>query len=80
MIIIGVPPGLNGTVCPSGTCNQRYYEYTPTDCEPSVSQCTPSQPSGGGDIFLQFVSDNVIPAVFTELNLDQGEIAISGFR
>jgi hypothetical protein len=82
MIIIGIPPALNGTACPSGAsgCDQRSYELTPTPCDSSVSQCSTQQVYGGAAIFLDFVWESVIPAVYLELNLQVREVAITGFR
>jgi hypothetical protein len=84
LLIIGVPAALNGTACvdtpPVGNCTQRTYELTPTECDPSVCICAQGQMSGGASVFLQFVWDEVILSVFDQLQLDKGEVSITGFR
>ncbi len=82
-LIIGVPEGLNGTVCPtnpdgSRSCSQRVYEFTPTECDSAVNNnCSPS---GGGPITLDFIWDTIIPSVILKLGMDLGEVSIVGYR
>lgn len=89
-LIVGVPPGLNGTAClRAGVQNipeacagiQRQYEYTPTECNPSVNnQCSDGDILTGGEPqFLSYVWDIVIPAVLNELSLGRGEVNIAGW-
>jgi hypothetical protein len=76
-IIIGIPPGANGTACPTGTCSQRIFEMTPTDCDPSLNNCQAGQAYGGTSTFLTF-SLGVISDVLATLNLDMGELSSFG--
>jgi hypothetical protein len=83
LIIIGVPAATNGTACQdpvADQCSQRSYELTPTPCDSSVCQCNANQPYGGADVFLSFVWEEVIPDVFQDLQMLQGEVSITGFR
>jgi predicted alpha/beta superfamily hydrolase len=85
-IVVGYPPGTNGSACPtdystsppSSTCDQRYYEFTNSVCDPTVSVCS-SGASGGGNLTLEFIWEEVLPAVFSKLNLLQGEVSITGY-
>lgn len=76
-IIIGIPPGANGTACPTGTCSQRIFEMTPTGCDPSLNNCQAGQAYGGTSTFLTF-SLGVISDVLASLNLDMGELSSFG--
>jgi pimeloyl-ACP methyl ester carboxylesterase len=87
LVVIGVPPGLNGSACPGelpagpeSLCSQRYFELTPTPCSPAAAECLPGQPSGGADLLLRFVWDTVLPAVLAQLALQPGgEVSIVGY-
>ena len=82
VIIVGVPPSLNGSACPnpvSDGCSQRYYELTPSPCNSEVSQCVAQQAAGGADMLLQFVWDEVLPAVIAQLGLIRGDVSITGY-
>jgi predicted alpha/beta superfamily hydrolase len=81
---VGIPPGANGTACPSTSdptinCQQRVYELTPTDCDPTRNDCFETQAYGGMPTFIDFVYDEVIPAVMTQMGLEAGEISSFGY-
>ena len=83
LLIIGVPPALNGSACrdpAADQCSQRFFELTPTPCDSSVSACDERQPSGGADQLLRFVWEEVVPAVFAQLGVQRGaEVGIMGY-
>lgn len=78
---VGVPAAANGTACPSSasSCSQRTYELTPTDCDIELNNCVSTQAYGGAPTFIDFVYDDVIPAVMRQLGLQAGEISSYGF-
>lgn len=82
VVVIGVPPALNGSACrdpEASQCSQRYYELTPTPCDPLVSVCQEQQQTGGADLLLQFIWDDVVPAVLQQLGQQRGEVGIAGY-
>jgi predicted alpha/beta superfamily hydrolase len=82
LIIIGVPSVATGTACPQGStgCYQRTYEMTPTECDPALNNCADTQAYGGMQTYLDFIYNDVIPAVSNETGLQMAEISTVGFR
>jgi enterochelin esterase-like enzyme len=91
-VFIGVPGAATGLYCnasqvAAGLCRQRNYEFTPTQCDPArnVPHCggVAWTPTGGGDILLDFVVDEVIPAVMRAPQLrgvfSVADIGIAGY-
>jgi hypothetical protein len=84
--MIGVSEAYNGTACPSFSSHpscQRQYELTPTVCNqslPSAYGYCPPGPTGGAELYLDFVWNDVIPQVMNELELSIGEVSGAGFR
>jgi predicted alpha/beta superfamily hydrolase len=75
-IIIGIPPGQNGTYCTDISC-QRPYEMNPISCNPSLTEVC-NELWGGGDLYLDFIWDDVIPAVITIIDQIRGEVSSTG--
>lgn len=82
-IMIGVPstPDLLSAVDPS----DRTYEMTFNICDPSLMDCDPATSgytvdnTGGTDLLLSFITENVIPLVLDVIGMEAGgEISISG--
>ena len=84
LIIIGIPNAPNGSACPDtlgSNCSQRTYELTPTDCKEGLNYCLEQQSYGGTGLYLDFIYDDVIPAVLGALGGFQlGEVSNLGFR
>lgn len=81
-IMIGVPstPDIFSAVDPS----DRTYELTFNICNPALMDCNPATSgynvdnTGGTDLLLSFMSDNVIPLVLDIIGMQQGEVSIAG--
>mmetsp|Transcript_13534 Transcript_13534/g.20327 ORF Transcript_13534/g.20327 Transcript_13534/m.20327 type:complete len:551 (+) Transcript_13534:52-1704(+) len=78
-VVIGVPPGTNSERCATEECSQRYYEFTPSECNSDVAtDCSDKQLTGGGDKLLDMIWDEIIPTVLSGIGMDIGEVSISG--
>jgi hypothetical protein len=82
VMIIGIPNATYGFACPSGStfCLQRIYEMSPTDCDPKTNDCFSSQAYAGMSVYLDFIYDDVIPAVMSNIGFHAGEVSSVGFR
>ena len=82
LVIIGIPSVSTGTACPPGStnCYQRTYEMTPTNCDPAVNNCIDTQAYGGMQTYLDFIYNDVIPAVSNATDIQIAEVSTVGFR
>ena len=70
----------------SGDFNQRQYEltyeqtlsYPDESCIPGSDEYGNVYPTGGSDLMLEWVRDDVILAVLQNISMEMGEIAITG--
>ena len=66
----------------AGNPNQRTLELTyGKEVDPSTSDsCIKGGPdaTGDADLLIEFIIDTLLPAVFTKLNMDLGEVSVAG--
>jgi len=75
-LLVGVPP----TPDPLAVkwANERTYEMTFAECDPSLMDCTGYGPTGGMDLLLDFLQDTVAPAIIQAVGMQLGEVSITG--